>query len=249
MGGDEVFRLTGDNVGNVFILPQSGFATGHPANAGDAVDDGIIMSLAGFQLHEFRIFFARRPVAHFMVVVDGDGVLRVEADYTAVLYKYAWHAVYRCRNDKFVVEADALGVGGDLSVEVCAALWAQSQVPFAYRAGGVSCIFQHVCHGDAGGVDDKFRVAGGDAGIRLSPRVHSCEESEAGRGAGGGGGVGIGELYALSGEAVDVGGAHFGGSVAAKVADAEVVGEYIDNVRLLVVWCLVLLGCVVASGQ
>ena len=43
----------------------------------------------------------------------------------------------------------------------------------------------------------------------------------------------LGELYSLSGKAVDVGGTYFGGTVATQVTDAKVVGNQIYNVRFL----------------
>ena len=48
MGGDEVFCFIGDDVGDVLVFPESGLASGHPADAGDAVDYRIVMSLTGF---------------------------------------------------------------------------------------------------------------------------------------------------------------------------------------------------------
>lgn len=46
-------------------------------------------------------------------------------------------------------------------------------------------------------------------------------------------GIGVGELYTLSGKAVDMGSTDLCRSIAAKVAYAKVVREYINNVRLL----------------
>lgn len=52
-------------------------------------------------------------------------------------------------------------------------------------------------------------------------------------GTGGGSCIGVGELYTLSGKAVDMGSTDLCRSVAAKVTYAKVVREYINNVRLL----------------
>ena len=121
-------------------------------------------------------------------------------------------------------------------------------MPFAHCAGGISGILQHISHGDAGCVDDKFRVSGSNAGVLLPPGIHTSEESETGRSTGGRGGVSIGELYSLSGETVDIRSTHFGCSVTTQVADTEVVCEYINNVGLLTVLSIALLRCVVTSG-
>ena len=248
---DEVLGLGGDDVGYLFIVPEGGFSAGHPADAGDAVDDGVVVSLAGLEGDEFGVFESGGPVAYFVVVADGDGVVGVEACHAAVFDEDAGHAVDGGGDDVFVVEADVLGVRADECVEVSAAFGAESEVPLADGGGGVAFCVEHVGQGDAGGVDDQFRVAGGDAGVLLPPGVHSGEEAEARGGAGGGGGVCVGELCALSGEAVDVGGVYAGCAIAAEVADAEVVGYQVDDVGFLpwgVVGCC-LFGGVSASGQ
>ena len=48
MGGDKVLCFIGDDVGDVFVFPESGLASGHPTDAGDTVDYRIVMSLTGF---------------------------------------------------------------------------------------------------------------------------------------------------------------------------------------------------------
>ena len=72
----------------------------------------------------------------------------------SVLDEYTGDTVYGCRNHELVVEADTLGVGGDVAVEVGASLRTESKMLFADNSGGVTCFFQHIGHGDAGGVDD-----------------------------------------------------------------------------------------------
>ena len=47
MGDDEAFCFIGDDVGDVLVFPESGLTSGHPADAGDAVDYRIVMSLTG----------------------------------------------------------------------------------------------------------------------------------------------------------------------------------------------------------
>ena len=48
MGSDELLRFMGDDVGYILVFPESGLTSGHPADAGDAVDYRIVMSLTGF---------------------------------------------------------------------------------------------------------------------------------------------------------------------------------------------------------
>ena len=89
-----------------------------------------------------------------MLVVHSDRVVRVESYHVSVLDEYTGDTVYGCRNHELVVEADTLGVGGDVPVEVGASLRTESKMPFADNSGGLTCFFQHIGHGDAGGVDD-----------------------------------------------------------------------------------------------
>ena len=196
------------------------------------------MSLAGFQFHQFGIFLARRPVAYLVLIAHGDGGVGIKSVHTAVFHKDAGHTVYGSRDDVFVSEADVLGIGLDEAVEIGSAFGTESQVPFADGGGGISFLLEHVGHGDAGRVDDEFRIAGSDACILLPPGIHAGQQSEAGRCAGRRGGVGIGELQSLSGKAVEVGRTDSGSSVATQVTDAQIVGNEVDNVGLLGVLCI-----------
>ena len=177
--GYEVLGVVGDDVGYVFIVPQGRLATCHPADARNAVDDGIVVSLAGFHLHQFGILFARRPVAHLVVVADGDGVVGVEVDYSSVFHEDAGNAVYCSRNDEFVVKSYILCIGLDERVEVCTALGAETQVPLADDTGGVAFSLEHVGHGDASSIYNQFGVARSNAGVFLSPGIHTCKQAEA----------------------------------------------------------------------
>ena len=47
MGDDEAFCFIGDDVGDVLVFPKGGLASGHPADAGDTVDNRVVMSLTG----------------------------------------------------------------------------------------------------------------------------------------------------------------------------------------------------------
>ena len=93
MVDDEVFGFGGDDVGYLFVVPEGGFSAGHPADAGDAVDDGVVVALTGLQGDEFGVFESGGPVAYFVVVADGDGVVGVESCHAAVFDEYAGYAV------------------------------------------------------------------------------------------------------------------------------------------------------------
>ena len=101
--------------------------------------------------------------------------------------------------DRLAGQADTLCIRSDLFVEICPSFRSQSQMPLANGTGGVSCIFQHIRHSDTGSINDKFRVAGSDTCVLLTPGIHTREEPKTGRSAGGGSCVSIRELHALSG--------------------------------------------------
>ena len=116
---------------------------------GDAVDDGVVVALTGLQGDEFGVFESGGPVAYFVVVADGDGVVGVESCHAAVFDEYAGYAVDGGGDDVFVVESDVLGVRSDEGIEVGAAFGAESEVPFADGGGGVAFGVEHVGQGDA----------------------------------------------------------------------------------------------------
>ena len=47
MGCNEILGLVGDDIGYVFIFPKGGLSSGPPTDAGNAVDNCIVVSLAG----------------------------------------------------------------------------------------------------------------------------------------------------------------------------------------------------------
>ena len=150
-----------------------------------------------------------------------------------VFYENTGYAVHSSRNYKFVVETDVLRIRLDFMVEVRSALRPQSQVPFANGSCAIAFFFEHIGHCNAGCVDDQFGVTRSDAGIFLSPGVHTCQQAETGGSACGGSGISVGKLHTLTGKAVDIRSAYFCGAIAAKVANAQIIRNKIDDIWLL----------------
>lgn len=147
MGCDEVRReaFVCNHVGNVFVCPKGGFAADHPADAGDAVDDGDIVC-PGWVSSLTSSGFSR-PVGQspdLVVVAHSDRVVVVEAHYMSVLYKDAGNAVDGSGDDVFIVKADVLGVRFDGVVEVCTAFRTQAEVPLAHCCSGVAFFFLNI---------------------------------------------------------------------------------------------------------
>ena len=115
---NELFGFVGDDIGNIFVFPEGGFSSCHPSDTWDTVNNGVIVSLAGFKSNQFRIFFTCGPIPYFMLIIYRYWIVRIEPHYASVLYKYTGDTVYRGRNHEFVVETDILCIGRNLFVEV-----------------------------------------------------------------------------------------------------------------------------------
>lgn len=89
-----------------------------------------------------------------MLIAHNDRVIRVESCHASVLDEYTGDMVYGYRNYELVIEADTLGIRGDVPAEVGAPLRTEPKVSSVDNPGDVTCFFQHIGHSDAGDVDD-----------------------------------------------------------------------------------------------
>ena len=187
---EEGFRLVGfderqgmgqDAVGNGLVRPQ-GFASAlHVAYARNAVDDALVVAVAGAQLGEQMRMGAsggfageRLAVAHF------DGCRSVVMGHAAVFDVNARHAVGCGRHDVVVVKTQVAGREVQLSVPVlCGGLAAQSQMPFADCGGGVSRPVHEVGHGGLFRLDDHARIACRHVRPGSAERILPCEQGVA----------------------------------------------------------------------
>ena len=55
--------LASEDVGHVFVFPQRGLAALHVADAADAVDDRLVVAVAGRHREQFRIALPVAPSA------------------------------------------------------------------------------------------------------------------------------------------------------------------------------------------
>lgn len=109
----------------------------------------------------------------------------------------------------------------------------EAEVPFAKGGGRVAVVAEETRDGRATGLDERRVVALEDALFQTSaPGVAAGEERVARGSAERGGGVRVGEAQALAGEAVEVRGRpRAAWVVTGDVADPEIVGENVDDVR------------------
>ena len=108
----------------------------------------------------------------------------------------------------------------------------EAEVPFAEHGGGVAVRLEKRGDGGAAGFDERWTEALEYALFEATaPSVAARQERVAARRAKRGRGVGVGEAEAFAGEAIHVRGLpRAGGVVSGDVADAEVVGEDVDDV-------------------
>ena len=175
---NKVLSLIRDNISNIFVYPQSRFTTCHPSDTRNAVDNRIVMSLAGFQFDQFRIFFTCRPVAHFVFIADGNRIVRIKSIHTAVFYKYTRNTIDGSRNDIFIAKPYILCIGFDKAIEISSTFRAKSQMPFTDSCRSISFCLKHVGHGHTSRVDDQLRITRSNACILLTPGIHTRQQSE-----------------------------------------------------------------------
>ena len=201
---DERGRLAREDVRHVLVFPERGLAAGHVADAADAVDDGLVVAVAGMDLEEVRVAPAGRPVAERLAVAHGDRIGRIETDDAAVLDVDGRHAVAGGGHDERGIEADVGRARSNLAVPVRSAVRAETEVPLPHHAGRVTGPLKHAGQRRPARLDDERRVARQNAGAGLAPGVLAGEHRVSGGRAGRSRRVGVGEPEAFAGEAVDV---------------------------------------------
>ena len=115
-------------------------------------------------------------------------------------------------------------------------------MPLADGTGRIAYALEHISHGKLGRLDNHSRIARSHIGARLAPRIFAREKRVAGWGTGRGDGVGIGETDSLLRQLIYVRSLYVLGTITSQVTVAEVIGKDDDDVRLLLIACLRLLG-------
>ena len=160
---DEADSFLRERFGHQLIHPAGRLAAAHPTDAADAVDDRIVVALAGPHFEKFRMFLAGGFVADLMGIAGTNGIARVEADNPVVLDENARHPVAGGREEEGVIEAQFERAWLDFLVEVEVA-FAKADVPFTDEAGTVAGLLEDGGCGRLGGVHRQWRLAVEDAG-------------------------------------------------------------------------------------
>src|SRR5437667_3388246 len=114
-------------------------------------------------------------VAHLAAVGYLDGIGRIQSSHAMVLYEHARDTVAGCRHDEGVVETDFQRTRSDFPVPIQMAI-AQTEVPLAHAAGGVTRSFQQRGNRLASGSDDQFGVAWQNSSPFAAPGVFAGEQ-------------------------------------------------------------------------
>ena len=228
---DEADRFARKDVSHVFVFPQRGLAAGHVADAADAVDDGLVVAVAGMNLEEIGIATAGRRIAKGFAVAHGYRILAIEADHAAVLDVNGGHPVAGRGHDERGIEADVVRARPDLAVPVRSAGGAQAEVPLAHNPGCIAGSLKHAAQRRPTWLDDEGRVAGQHTGAGFPPCILTGEQRVTGGCAGGRRRVSVREPDALACQPVDVRRLQARRAVGGDVAVAQIVGVDEHDVR------------------
>ncbi len=234
IAANEVYGVRCDRVGYVLVLPQRLAAARHVAYAAYAVDYGHVVAVRRpHVVEQLRIVLAGRLAGNVPAVIHAYRMLRIVVGDLAVFDEYAWHTVGRGCHDIVVVKSYVGQTRGKGSVPVLfSRLVTESEMPFAYGGGAVAGVAKHVGHRVHLRAYYHSGIARGYICPRTTPGIFTRQKRIPRGGACGGYGMGVGELDALVGKSVDVGGADIFRSVAFEVAVTEVVGQNDDYIGL-----------------
>ena len=221
----------------MFSSFHSAFASSrHVAYAAYAVDYGHVVAVRRpHVVEQLRIILAVRLARDVAAVVHAYRMLRIVVGDLAVFDEYAWHAVGRGCHDIVVVKSYVGQTRGKGSVPVLfSCLVTESEMPLSY-GGGAAAVLRNmsaIVYISGRIIIPALPGATSVPGRRQAYSLTVRSEYREG-GACGGYGMGVGELDALVGKSVDVGGADIFRSVAFEVAVTEVVGQNDDYIGLL----------------
>ena len=143
--GDEPQGLFGYPVRDLLVAPQGAFSALHVADARNAVDDGLVVSVGGSHPQQLGVVASGRLSREGFFVAHGDRVFWVEVHDPLVLDVNARDAVARGGHDEGVVEPDVPQSRSDFAVPLLPGRLSQAEVPFADGAGDVARVY---CSGE-----------------------------------------------------------------------------------------------------
>src|SRR5690349_8986264 len=100
---NKVDCLSCNHTGDIFIDPTRGFATTHVADTTDAVDDGVVVSVARMEFQFLGIFSSGWLVANLPREINPQRVFRIQSNDTMILNINTRHPIAGCRENKGII--------------------------------------------------------------------------------------------------------------------------------------------------
>ena len=172
VGRDERAGLVGEHIAHGLVVPKSRLAALHPADATDAVHQGHVMAVRPIHL-QLGALGRRREVGvarKRLLVADFNWILRVEPYHGTILDEDGRHAVTRGGHDVRIRKADLVRTRADRLIPIDG-LTAQTEVPLADDARGVTQFSETCRHGGTTRLNDHVSVTGQDARPLTAPSI------------------------------------------------------------------------------
>ena len=226
----EILHLVHEIVRHVLVHPTGLFSATHKADTGNAVDDGLVMSVRPLHFQHFRIGQRRRFALKILFIAHFDRVVRVKAHHIAVFHINRRHTVVRGGNQTGVVEAYLSRTRFDSLVPVNVAV-AHTQMPFADGSRRVAAFLHHPRQCELRFLNEQRSVARQDFRLLVLPRILSRQQPVAAGGRCGGSGIAVCEAHASVCQTVDVRRTDSSRAIGTHIAETEVVGKNYNHVR------------------
>lgn len=202
VSGDKLHGLVRDPVGDPVVLPQGRLAALHIPDAGNPVDDGLVVPVGRGHYQQFGIVPAGRLALEGFGIAHGDGIGRIKPDDALVFDIYAGHTVARGGHDERIIEPYIAQARRNDAVPILPGRLAQAQMPLSDGSGGVARAAQHVGQRILFGRYDHSGIPRRNPRPFLAPRILSRQQSVAGGRTGRRGRMGIGETHAFGSQPV-----------------------------------------------
>ena len=170
-----------DGVGDQLVLPQSPTASLHIADAGDTIDDALVVSVGGLEVVEkLWMISSGRFAREVVLIADEDGTGGIVVNHLSILYPDAGNSVSGGGHDIRVIKAEVLRIGQELLIPVLSrGIIPETEVPLPDPSGSVSCLSEEIGDRVLLRMYDHRSISAGDAGVLPLPGVVTGEEGVA----------------------------------------------------------------------
>ena len=122
-------RLLDPFVRQIFVTKTSSVSAGVESDSGNAVVDGVIVTVGPVHLQRVPVGDARRVILARLLLPDPEGVLRIEVHDTVVLDVHAGHTIVGRGHEEAVVEPELERAGLEFTVPASAMMGVEKLPP------------------------------------------------------------------------------------------------------------------------